>query len=128
MRFPIHAPLKPRPTRTRGPRQHVEARMAAKPPTSAPEPVGSEPLSPVSTLNWYSPVCYCLFLSKLGNERIACASLCCNRAAPNAARAPTCEGLRVSYAYRQASAPSDGALAHKPATGSAATPRGHGPP
>src|SRR5713226_380883 len=32
VRLPIHAPLKPNATRTRGPRQHVEARMAAKPP------------------------------------------------------------------------------------------------
>src|SRR6266852_2926661 len=62
VRFPIHAPLKPRATKTRGPRQQVDARMAAKPPTrSAPEPVWSEPLLAVSTLTWHSPVCCCLF-------------------------------------------------------------------
>src|SRR6266446_6440755 len=36
VRFPIHAPLKPRATKTRGPRQQVDARMAAKPPTRSP--------------------------------------------------------------------------------------------
>src|SRR5438270_4026235 len=67
VRFPIHAPLKPSATRTRGPRQHVEARMAAKPPTmSAPDPVRSEPLSPISTLTWHPPASVGLHLSKLG--------------------------------------------------------------
>src|SRR5216684_1299855 len=32
VRFPIQAPLTPRVTRTRGPRQHVDARIAANPP------------------------------------------------------------------------------------------------
>src|SRR5216684_2575680 len=46
VRFPIHAPLKPRPTKTRGPRQQVEAKMAAKPPTKrAPDPLGLDSLS-----------------------------------------------------------------------------------
>jgi hypothetical protein len=46
VRFPIHAPLKPSATNTRGPRQHVEARMAAKPPTkSSPNPVRSREFS-----------------------------------------------------------------------------------
>src|SRR5580704_11865621 len=45
VRFPTHAPLKPRITNTRGPRQQVEAKIAAKPPTaSAPEPVRLEAL------------------------------------------------------------------------------------
>src|SRR5229473_4145288 len=52
VRFPIHAPLKPRATKTRGPRQQVEARRAAKPPTkSTPEPVRSEPLSVVPVIS-----------------------------------------------------------------------------
>jgi hypothetical protein len=51
VRFPIHAPLNPRATRTRGPRQQVEAKMAAKPPAkSAPEPLRSEALPLDSTL------------------------------------------------------------------------------
>src|SRR6266404_1700292 len=35
VKLPIHAPLKPRVTRTSGPRQQVEARMAARPPVSS---------------------------------------------------------------------------------------------
>src|SRR5258707_15030579 len=34
VRFPIHAPLNPSVTRTRGPRQQVEARTAAMPPAA----------------------------------------------------------------------------------------------
>jgi hypothetical protein len=46
VRFPIQAPLKPNATRMRGPRQHVEARMAARPPRkSAPEPARSREFS-----------------------------------------------------------------------------------
>src|SRR5229473_4578868 len=118
VRFPIHAPLKPRVTRTRGPRQHVEARMAAKPPTrSAPEPVRWEPLLPASTLTWRSPVYCCLFLSKLGNERVACAALCCNCAGPNAARVPACEGRQVSSVHQRAFLPIGGAPVHTAASG-----------
>src|SRR5438876_7745813 len=88
VRFPIHAPLKPRATKTRGPRQQVEAKMAAKPPTrSAPEPVRSDPFSPVSTFTWHSPGSADFLLSKLGNERGAYAALYCNCAEPIAARA-----------------------------------------
>src|SRR5216683_7988531 len=117
VRFPIHAPLKPSATKTRGPRQQVDARMAAKPPTrSAPEPVSSEPLLAVSTLTWHSPVCCLLFLSKLGNVRPAFAALCCNCAKPIAARAPTCEGPEVSAVRRPAFPAAGAAPAHKPAS------------
>src|SRR6266849_9910577 len=34
VRFPIHAPLNPREIRIKGPRQHVEANMAANPPAN----------------------------------------------------------------------------------------------
>src|SRR5438128_8074792 len=83
VRFPIHAPLKPRATKTRGPRQQVEAKTAAKPPTrSAPEPVWSGPLLPVSTFTWHPPASADFLLSKLDNERGAYAALCCNCAEP----------------------------------------------
>src|SRR5229473_5985691 len=125
VRFPIHAPLKPRATRTRGPRQQVEAKMAANPPTrSAPEPVRSELLSPVSPLTWHSPVCYCLFLSKLGNERISCAVLCCNYVEPNAALALASEGRQVSAVHRPAFLPTGGAPGHKAPSESLANSRG----
>ncbi len=40
VRLPIHAPLNPKATKTSGPRQQAEARMAASPPVkSAPRPV-----------------------------------------------------------------------------------------
>src|SRR6266851_1919748 len=118
VRFPIHAPLKPRATRTKGPRQHVEAKMAAKPPTrSAPEPVRSEPLLPASTLTWRSQVCCCLLLSKLGNERVACAALWCNCAGPNAVRAPASEGRQVSAVRRRVFLPIGGAPVHTAASG-----------
>src|SRR6266436_9439876 len=43
VRFPIHAPLNPREIRIKGPRQHVEANMAAIPPANnAFEPVASK--------------------------------------------------------------------------------------
>src|SRR5579875_2052541 len=35
VRFPIHAPLKPSVMSTSGPRQHVEARTAARPPSAS---------------------------------------------------------------------------------------------
>src|SRR5260370_9683348 len=125
VRFPIHAPLKPRATKTRGPRQQVDARMAAKPPTrSAPEPVWSEPLLAVSTLTRHSPVCCCLFLSKLGNELISCAVLCCNYVAPNAARALASEGRQVSAVHRPAFLPIGVAPGHKPASETLANSRG----
>src|SRR5882724_7928455 len=93
VRFPIHAPLKPRATKTRGPRQQVDARMAAKPPTrSAPEPVRSEPLTPISTLTWHPPASVGFLLSKLGNERDVYAALCCNCVELIAVRALACEG------------------------------------
>src|SRR5712671_958170 len=93
VRFPIHAPLRPRATKTRGPRQQVEAKMAATPPTRrAPEPVRSEPLSPISTLTWHPPASVGFLLSKLGNERDVYAALYCNFVEPIAARAPACEG------------------------------------
>src|SRR5712691_7028929 len=66
-------------------------------------------LSPVSILTWLSPVRSCLFLSKLGNERGACAALYCNCAGPNAARAPASEGRQVSAAHRPAFLPIGGA-------------------
>src|SRR5882724_2903301 len=51
VRFPIHAPLNPKATRTRGPRQHVDARIAASPPTkSAPDPVRSREYRAISGL------------------------------------------------------------------------------
>src|SRR6266446_1388383 len=93
VRFPIHAPLRPRATKTRGPRQQVEAKMAAKPPTrSAPEPVRSDPFSPISTFTWYPPASADFLVSKLGNERGAYAVLCCNCVELIATRAPACEG------------------------------------
>src|SRR6266852_796956 len=104
VRFPIHAPLKPRATKTRGPRQQVDARMAAKPPTrSSPEPVRSEPLLAVSTFTWHSPICCCLFLSKLGNERIAYAVRGHICAEPTGVRAPTFEDQRVCVVHQLAS-------------------------
>src|SRR6266851_448450 len=125
VRFPIHAPLKPRATKTRGPRQQVDARMAAKPPTrSAPEPVWSRPPLPVSPLTWHSPVRYCLFLSKLGNELISCAVLCCNYVEPNAARALASEGRQVSAVHRPTFLPIGGAPGHKVASLSLANSRG----
>src|SRR6266481_1811633 len=40
VKFPIHAPLNPRESRIKGPRQHVEANMAANPPANnAVEPL-----------------------------------------------------------------------------------------
>src|SRR5229473_5517389 len=124
VRFPIHAPLKPRATKTRGPRQQVDARMAAKPPTrSAPEPVWSEPPLALSTLTWHSPVCCCLFLSKLGNEPLAFAALCCNCTEPIAARAPVCEGREVSAVRRPAFLAVGAAPVHKAACGSLAASR-----
>src|SRR6266478_5989682 len=40
VRFPIHAPLNPKEMRIKGPRQHVEANMAANPPANnAVEPL-----------------------------------------------------------------------------------------
>src|SRR2546421_8171788 len=40
VRFPIHAPLNPREIKIKGPRQHVEANMAANPPANnAVEPL-----------------------------------------------------------------------------------------
>src|SRR5713101_1037062 len=118
VRFPIQAPLKPRATRTRGPRQQVEARTAAKPPTkSAPEPVRSDELLAVSTLTCCSPAYVCLSLSELGNERIACAFLCCNCAEPNAAHALVSEGRQASAAHRRAFLASGDAPVHTAASG-----------
>ena len=112
VRFPTHAPLNPRETNTRGPRQQVEAKMAATPPTrSAPEPVRLEQLLPVSTLTWPSPVCYCLFLSRSGNERVAWVVLCCNYAKLFATRALASEGPRVSGIHRPAFLSTGGAPA-----------------
>src|SRR6266851_1661014 len=120
VRFPIHAPLKPRATRTRGPRQQVEAKMAAKPPAkSAPEPVRL-----VSTLTWPSPFCRCSFPSELGNERTACASLVCNSAEPHAAHAPISGDRRPSAEHRLVFLRDGGARGHKVASGSVAIPRG----
>src|SRR6266481_2338043 len=42
VKFPIHAPLNPRESRIKGPRQHVEANMAANPPANN----AAEPLLP----------------------------------------------------------------------------------
>src|SRR5258708_30182816 len=43
VRFPIHAPLNPREIRIKGPRQHVEANIAAIPPANnAFEPLASK--------------------------------------------------------------------------------------
>src|SRR5258707_8389997 len=118
VRFPIHAPLKPRATKTRGPRQHVEARTATKPPTRrAPEPVRSDGLLAASTLIYHSPAYSYLLLSKLGNEQVACAALCCNCAGPNAARAPASAGRQVSAARRRAFLPIGGGPVHTAASG-----------
>src|SRR5712691_3779983 len=93
VRFPLQPPLKPRATKTRGARQQVEAKMAATPPTRrAPEPVRSEPLTPISTLTWHPPASVGFLLSKLGNERDVYAALYCYFVRPIAARAPACEG------------------------------------
>src|SRR6266852_7585583 len=46
VRFPIHAPLNPREIRIKGPRQHVEANMAANPPVNN----AVEPLAPNESL------------------------------------------------------------------------------
>src|SRR5260370_21422084 len=77
-------------------------------------------LLPASNLTWLSPVRYCLFLSKLGNERIACAVLCCNYVEPNAAHALASEGRQVSALHRPAFLPIAGAPAHKAASDSLA--------
>src|SRR5882762_5231604 len=117
VRFPIHAPLRPRATRTRGPRQQVEAKMAAKPPTrSAPEPARSDALLTVSTLTCHSRAYACLSLSKLGNERSACAILCCSCLEPDGARASTSEGQQVSAGHGPAFLPIGGAPAHTAAS------------
>src|SRR5216684_91739 len=93
VRVPIQAPVRPSATKTRGPRQQVEAKMAATPPTRrAPELVRSEPLSPISTLTWHPPASVGFLLSKLGNGRDVYAALCCNCVEPIADRAPACEG------------------------------------
>src|SRR5260370_33351657 len=93
-----------------GPSQLFEARMAAIPPTRfAPEPL-------FSSFTWHSPVCYCLFLSKLGNERIACAVLCCNYVEPNATRPPVSQGRQVCALHRLAFLPIAGATAHTAAS------------
>src|SRR5258708_12209260 len=46
VRFPIHAPLNPREIKIKGPRQHVEANMAANPPANS----AVEPLAPIESL------------------------------------------------------------------------------
>src|SRR6266849_6323616 len=46
VRFPIHAPLNPREIKIKGPRQHVEASMAANPPANN----AVEPLAPIESL------------------------------------------------------------------------------
>src|SRR5260370_5320242 len=121
----MQAPQKAKETKTRGRRQQVDARMGAKAPTrSAPEPVWSDPLLAVSTLTRHSPVCCCLFFSKLGNERLACAALCCNYVEPNAARALASEGRQVSAVHRPAFLPIGGAPGRKAAAESLANSRG----
>src|SRR5216684_228270 len=127
VRFPIHAPLKPRATKTRGPRQQVDARMAAKPPTrSAPEPVWVEPLLPVSTLTWRPPACGYLSVSESGNGQVACAVLCCNCAAPDVARALACEGRQVCAVHRPAFLAVGAAPARRAASDSLAASRALG--
>src|SRR6266852_2014747 len=46
VRFPIHAPLNPREIRIKGPRQHVEANIAANPPANN----AFEPVAPKESL------------------------------------------------------------------------------
>jgi len=46
VRFPIHAPLTPREIKIKGPRQQVEANMAANPPANN----AVEPLAPKESL------------------------------------------------------------------------------
>jgi hypothetical protein len=99
VRFPIHAPLKPRVTRTNGPRQQVDARIAAKPPTkSVPEPVRSREFSTASTF-----ICAPLICSrhaKSGNGHSSFAALYHNSAEPNAAHAQVSGDLEASFAHR----------------------------
>src|SRR5258708_17414955 len=103
VRFPIHAPLRPRATNNRGPKQQVEARMAATAPTvSAPEPVLSEPLLTFSSLNDTLQSTVCSFLSELGNARIACAVRGHICAEPTGVRAPTFEDQRVCAVHQPA--------------------------
>src|SRR5216683_5906336 len=121
VRFPIHAPLRPRATRTKGPRQQLEASIAAKPPTRrAPEPVRSDALLMASTLIYHFPAYACLALSKLGNEQVVSAALCCNCAGPNATHALASEGRQVSVVHRPAFLPIGGAPAHTAVTDSLA--------
>src|SRR5689334_22298361 len=99
VRFPIQAPLKPNATRMRGPRQHVEARMAARPPTkSAPDPVRSREFSTVPNFICDSPAGS--FLLRLGNARGAYGVPCRNSARLAAARPQASEGGQV-FAARQ---------------------------
>src|SRR5229473_2569226 len=99
VRFPIHAPLKPSATRTRGPRQQVEARIAANPPTkSAPDPVRSREFSTARTL-----ICAPLACSRLaesGSEHSCFEALYHNPVEPNAAHAQDSEDLEASFAHR----------------------------
>src|SRR6266404_8824727 len=46
VRLPIHAPLNPREIKIKGPRQHVEANMAANPPANS----AVDPLAPIESL------------------------------------------------------------------------------
>ena len=102
VRFPIHAPLKPRVTRTRGPRQHVEASIAVTPPTkSALAPARWGDVLEGSALTCRPHVYVAMLRSKSGNERIACASLCYRCAARHAARAPISEVSQVSAARQK---------------------------
>ena len=95
----IHAPLKPKATRTRGPRQQVEARMAAKPPTkSALDPVRSRECSTVRTFicvpsAWSGPV-------ESGSARFPCAALCHNCVEPNVAHAQASGDLQAFFVHR----------------------------
>ena len=113
VRFPIHAPLKPNATRTRGPRQQVEARIAPKPPTkSAPDPVCSREFSTAPTFIGGSPALFSWPLSKWGNVDFVCALPCRTCVEPNAARAQPSGGQQASVARQRALLAIHAALVH----------------